>query len=298
MAQCPNCKQKLRLTDISQNCPHCGVNMRFFGYDTRFYHDAKEAELSNARVHVFVRTMKAALVGSRLAQLRLAAAFLPAISLLAPIARASVNFPFMQARADLGILGAVWAVKDGIINSYPALLGTATERSVVMPFTVAAGGFLLAALAAVGILLTTLLSFCSVRRSARANCVFGVLGTAAVLIAVVLSAVTGASANVPGWVIDCAVSFGWAIQIPVFLLVFAVNLAVLKKGLPPELDEGMAQRIEIAQKVRSGEVKLDDLPQPIVETETTRKIRAEIEKARAQYREKLQELEAAADEKA
>ena len=298
MAQCPNCKQKLRLTDVSQNCPHCGVNMRFFGYDTRFEHDAKEAELSNARTHYFVRTMKAALIGSRLAQLRLAVTFLPALALLAPIARASVDFPFMQTKADLGILGVAAAVKGGIMNSYPALLGTVTERAVVSAFTAAAGGFALAALAAVGVLLTTLLSFCSVRRSARANCVFSLIGAVGVLIGVVFSVLTANLGTAPGCVIDCALSFGWALHILAFFSAFAVNLEVLKIGLEPELDEGMAERVEISNRVRRGEISLDELPRPIVETAATRKIREEIEKAKAQYREKLRETEVDTDEEA
>lgn len=292
MTQCPNCKQKLRLTDVSQNCPHCGVNMRFFGYDERFYHDAKEAELSNARVHVFVRTMKAALIGSRFAVIRLVASFLPAAALIAPIASAQINFPFMSSKADLGILGVVAAFQAGIINCYPALLSSVAERALVTSFTAAAVCFAVAALCGIGILLTTLLNFFSVKRAAKANCVFALLGTSAIVACAVLSAIT-ASRTFDGSLIGCSLSFGWTLQLPVYLALFAINLTVLKNGIPVELDEGMAERVEIAKKIRRGGVKLEDLPQPVVETAATRKIAEEIEKAREEYREKIHQKETA-----
>ena len=295
MAFCPNCNQKLRLTDVSQTCPHCGVNMRFFGYDERFYHDAKEAELSNARVHVFIRKMKAALIGSRLAVVRLVMAFLPAASLLTPVARAGVTFPFMSASSDFGILGLADGFQHGILHSFPALLSSVAEHSVIMLFAWALGCFLLAALCAAAMLLTTLLNFINMKRAARANCVFALFGAAAVAVCAVLSVLIGSRAAFTGCVVDCAISFGWVIQIPVYLAFFIVNRTVLKDGLPVELDEGMAERVEISKKVRRGELRLEDLPQPVVETAETRKIQEEIEKAREEFREKKQKKEAAAD---
>ena len=52
MANCPKCGHKLRLTDLSQFCPECGVNMRFVGFEENFYREAKYAELSQANVKV------------------------------------------------------------------------------------------------------------------------------------------------------------------------------------------------------------------------------------------------------
>ena len=47
----------------------------------------------------------------------------------------------------------------------------------------------------------------------------------------------------------------------------------------------MAERVEIAKRVTRGEVILCDLPQPIVETEETRKIREEIKKQKTEQKQ-------------
>ncbi len=64
-----------------------------------------------------------------------------------------------------------------------------------------------------------------------------------------------------------------------FAFVFVINLLLVKKGIPVEHAEGSLERAEIYKKYKRGEISLDDLPQPVVETEETRKIEAEIRKA-------------------
>ena len=64
MANCPKCGHKLRLTDLSQFCPACGVNMRFVNFEENFYREAKYAELAQAQVRVKFRRFKGAFIGS------------------------------------------------------------------------------------------------------------------------------------------------------------------------------------------------------------------------------------------
>ena len=79
MANCPKCGHKLKLTDLSQFCPACGVNMRFVGFEENFYREAKYAELSQANVKVKFNRFKAAFVGSKLTIVRLCFALLPVL---------------------------------------------------------------------------------------------------------------------------------------------------------------------------------------------------------------------------
>ena len=80
--------------------------------------------------------------------------------------------------------------------------------------------------------------------------------------------------------------FGLWIVIAAFADVFVVNLLLSVKGIPVEYDEGMEKRAEIYKKVKSGEIDIDTLPQPIVETAETRKIDEEIAKEEENYKQK------------
>ena len=56
-----------------------------------------------------------------------------------------------------------------------------------------------------------------------------------------------------------------------------------KNGLPIEFEEGDLERYEIRKKVIKGEIKLEDLPQPIVETAATREIDEQIKKEQMKF---------------
>ena len=75
---------------------------------------------------------------------------------------------------------------------------------------------------------------------------------------------------------------GLIITVLMFTAVFIVNLLLWKKGIHPVYDEGVVERVAIYKQVKAGKINIDDLPQPVIETETTRKIdeaiRAEEEK--------------------
>ena len=86
--------------------------------------------------------------------------------------------------------------------------------------------------------------------------------------------------------------FGLIVCILMFAAVFVVNLLLVKKGIPVEYDEGMVERAEIYKKVKAGEIDIDSLPQPIVETEETRKIDEEIAKEEAAFKKKHEKEDA------
>ena len=58
-----------------------------------------------------------------------------------------------------------------------------------------------------------------------------------------------------------------------FLAVYLVNSAMLKKGIEPEYKENDLKRRELLLQVRAGDVDLDTLPLPVFESEEEREIR-------------------------
>ena len=113
MAVCPRCQQKLGLFDWSQNCPHCGVNMRFYHFEETFYREAKMAELSAAKVSIKIKRLKGALIGGVLPVARLAVLLLPLLSVLIPVLHFRLILPFTDRTYALNGIGLYNAFSDG-----------------------------------------------------------------------------------------------------------------------------------------------------------------------------------------
>ena len=45
MAECPKCKEHLKMTDWKQHCPHCGANVVIYDIQERLMKDADIAEV-------------------------------------------------------------------------------------------------------------------------------------------------------------------------------------------------------------------------------------------------------------
>ncbi len=279
MAHCPNCKRKLKLTDISQNCPGCGVNMRFFGFEDRFRADAKRSELSMAKAQVLIRTLKAAFIGGKLPVIRLCTVFLPVLTLLLPGGEAWIPLPFGAERLHIyNLFASVAAGENPIGHSVlfvlPSMLGTQANGKAVGWLLGAALCFALTALCAVVVILITILAFINLRRSAKANCAVSAAG---ILLQLAQAGCT-LCCGVAGTPVNAKLSFGWVVVIAAFAVCFAVNLLIARRGIPVELDEGTEERVRIARQIRRKQIMLSDLPQPIVETAQTRLLREQIKK--------------------
>ena len=288
MADCPKCKQKIPFYHISQNCPHCGVNMRFYDFDKRFYHDAKEAELSNAKINVFIAKLKASLIGGTLPILRLCFLLLPIVALLVPFGNMTFSFPFGEDKIALSGLGLFTAFQSGYMDIVPALMKAsyngATFKALLFPI----GSYVLMVLCILLLVILTILCFASIEKMPKALCTFSVIGAATSVASVFLlkNLASKAAFFSEGIISSVTLSFGAVVAVLAFAAVFIVNFLIIQKGLSLEFKEGDLERIEIAKKVKSGEIKLDDLPHPIVETAETRAIDEEIARQQRTYREK------------
>lgn len=276
MSACPKCGKKLRLTDLSQHCPSCGVNMRFYNFEENFYTEAKLAELSMASVKIKLRNLKASFVGSKLTIARLCVMLLPLVSLLFPTANAVLTLPFHEESIGISALGIYNIFSSGTLNFILGMGGSAIAGEAFTALTYAIIAEAALAVLSVLILLFSLLGFLSIKNMQKFVCVFSALGFATTVPAFVLIKSFCNTANNAGGMISGSLSFGLIVTAIMMAVVFVVNFLLVKKGIPVEYDEGWLERAAIYKKVKSGEIKLDDLPQPVVETAETRAIEEEI----------------------
>ena len=284
MSNCPRCNYHLRLTDWKPNCPKCGVNLMFHGFEERFYEDAKLSELSLAGMRAKMKRFKASFAGGNTVKLRLFTCLLPLASLLLPLGRLSVKLPFAAQAWEAGILGVAKLVMgmSGTQNALPYLQAMMASEQAGRLFTL--GSVLLALTvlaAALGLLsaLTALFSFVSFKRMTVAAGVLASLGalTAAggFVVGVLLHSASNALGNAH---FSGALGFGAPLAFFAFGFVAAVNFLIAKKGMEVRYEEGDFERAQIYHQVKRGEIDLKDLPYPVVETEATRELEAEIQK--------------------
>lgn len=295
MANCPKCGKHLHIYNVSQFCPECGTNMNFYGFVDRFYREAKMSELSMANVHVKIRHIKAAYVGSKLAIARLCVCLLPAVAFLIPAGWFSFCIPFVNMRYDFSGLGIFNMFSAGGLDYIMGMMNSSFAGAEFKALLIALGAYALAALMAVLVLLMSLLCLISYKNMQKIISVVSAIGIVDALAAWILYGrfVKGLNSGL----IEGGNGIGILAVIVMFAVVFIINFLLWKKGIPVEYDEGMLERTEIYKKVKKGEINIDDLPQPVIETEETRKIEEEIQKEEMKKRQKTDTEEAAVNGK-
>ena len=106
-ATCPKCGGKLRLIDWKPNCPHCGVNMVYYGMEERLLLDADKAEAEHARFQPKIDRLKAAFVGSPLAIVRIVCSLLPIAGLFLPLAKFAFQAPYAAFDGSINMISIV-----------------------------------------------------------------------------------------------------------------------------------------------------------------------------------------------
>lgn len=278
MAKCPKCGKKLHLYNVSQFCPECKTNLRFYNFEENFFKEAKLAELSQAGIHVKVRRLKAAFIGSPLAIARLIVMLLPVVGLLIPAGSVALSMPFRGADFAISGLGIYTIFTGDEFNYIMSMLGSEFAGDDFSALFIALVAYASMAIFAVFVLLTSILCFISYKNMQKITAVIAGLGIAdCIAAAVIIGRFVKGTVFTP--VLSATNGIGCYITALLFAVVLAVNLILSIKGIPVEYAEGMLERSEIYKKVKAGEVNIDDLPQPVVETEATRAIEEEIAKA-------------------
>ena len=286
MAHCPKCGKKLKLTDISQFCPGCGVNMRFVNFEENFYKEAKIAELSQANMHLKVRHLKAAFKGSKLAVARLIVMILPIAALLVPAGRFVLTIPFLKdASYDFSALGIYNMFTNNVLDYVLKMTSSVLDPAAFGALRTALFAYAAVAVFGVLVLLTSILCFISYKNMQKVTAGVACAGILASIVTMILISGFAKKAQ-NSLLLEGKSGWGLLVAIAMFGVVLAVNILLSIKGIPVEYDEGMEERAAIYKKVKAGEVDIDSLPQPVVETAETRKIDEEIAKEEANYQKK------------
>lgn len=288
MANCPKCGKKLHIYNVSQYCPECGTNMRFYGYTENFFKEAKLAELTQAGIHIKIRRLKAAFIGSKLTIARLATMLLPVIALLVPAGSFSMNLPYDSADFQISGLGLYNMFSGGDLNYFMNMKNSEIGGAAFSALTNALILYVSVALLAVFVLVSCILCFISYKNMQKITSVLACLGIIDTVIAMVFIKNFVTKANACPFMSAKFIP-GLLVATVCFAAVLVVNLLLSIKGIPVEYDEGMEERTAIYKKVKSGEISIDDLPQPVVQTEATRKIDEEIAKEAENIRKTKEE---------
>ncbi len=107
MAVCPKCGYKLKITDWRPECPSCGVNLVYYGMEDRLREEADKAELEHAKLQPIIDRIKASLIGTTLAKVRILFLLLPVLAMFLPMGKVIFNLPFMAESKILNIITAV-----------------------------------------------------------------------------------------------------------------------------------------------------------------------------------------------
>jgi len=195
-----------------------------------------------------------------------------------------LTLPFESKNIAMNILGIYRVFTDGTFGFASAMTTSSADGRAFVNLKNLLFAHAAVAVTALLALIFTLLCFLSVKKMAALLCATACLGAGASLAAAVLAASVFAAArssNSP--LLGGGLSFGLFVSIAAFAGLFLVNFPIARSGLPVEFEEGALERVEIARRVKRGEISLDDLPQPIVETAETRAIDEEILKEQERF---------------
>ena len=273
MANCPHCARKLRLFDWRPQCPGCGVNLMFYGFEKRFYEDAKLSELSMAAARARLKRFKASFNGSLPAKLRAFTCFLPLAALLLPMGVLRADMPFAEKQWSAGLLGLLGMVMRGFGELPWLRLMLGSEQAVLFR-----PGLALLAAAALTLVLGLLVLVCSLfcfLSMKHMPLVAGILS--------VLGALFSAGGFAAGLLLQRSadsiffsggLGYGAPLAFVLFCWTASLNFLIHKRGIPVAYEEGEFERAQIFKKVKAGGITPGELPFPVVETEKTRELEA------------------------
>ena len=271
---CPKCGGEIPFYDIRPNCKHCGVNIWYFSQKTLLIRDAKRTELEGAAARMVIARIKAAFIGSKTAIARLVITLGAIAVLLLPLGTVRLIAPFYDKSLSAGLLGVIMGLIHGELLKLPMYLKSAMFAKYTTAFLLPEGVLAVMVLLGLIIFCFYLFSFLRlekmtkvVKNAALTGAVVALLGQIAVLVMDYVRPLpaTPAAEFHAGW-------GGFAIAAVWFALYF-VNRLMLAKGIEPAYRENDIKRRELLHKVRDGDVDLDSLSLPVMESPEERETR-------------------------
>ena len=141
MAECPKCKEHLRLVDWKPNCPHCGANIVVYDLQERLMQEADAAEVQYYHFQKKVDRLKASFIGSKLSIVRIFTSLIPIAALFLPIVKINLSAPFEPYSGNMGVLD-IYNLFDKLdIGAF--LTASEMNSAAGLMFTLSVAGLLL-----------------------------------------------------------------------------------------------------------------------------------------------------------
>lgn len=264
--KCPKCGVEINRFDLAPNCKKCGVHIMYYTQEEDLSRDAKRTELEFASARHLVERVKAAYIKGRIPIIRLIAGPLAIATLLLPQFNISLSFPWWNYEISVGALGIYNIISDSFWKILPDLgrLGVADAL-----YGITAASFILLLVTALIMLLCAVFyftAFLNIKKTAKISCILSSLAILTSLANAVLSII---AVNVSGGIqfLTLKPMFGGLLSVFVTGIYLATNIILAVSPPEIQLKEADRRRIEIKERLKKGEITLDELPLPIIEEE-------------------------------
>ena len=270
--KCPKCGGEIPLFDLRPNCKHCGINIMYYTQHEGLVRDAKRTELESAVARMVVARIKAAFIGGKLQIMRMIAVIGAVCVLMIPFIGVHYTVPFFDKKLSIGLIGLIQSFGDGMLLKQIDFIKSAVFSKFAFSEAIILLLFVIILLIDLLIFGAYCIGFINLTKSTKFMKNISLAG--AVISAATQIAVIVLKATVHGnkyAVIN--VGFGALAAFALFVIMYILNNALLKKGIEPTYREYDPKRKELLKKVRAGEVDLDSLTLPVFESEEEREER-------------------------
>ena len=264
--KCPKCGGEIPFYDLRANCKHCGVNIFYYSQDALLMEDAKRTELESASARMVIARIKTTFIGGGLQITRMIFTLIVIAALLLPIGGVKFNLPFYEGGISVGLIGVIQGFQNGILMQIPNLLQSTLFSKQTLTVVVYAALWLVLLVLDLVLFVFYLLSFLNLDKSTRHMRNLSLVASVLALIAQIGSVVVYVLTP-DNELAKVTIGFGGIAVCVLFLVVFILNKALLKKGQDPHYREYDPRRKELLKQYRKGELDLSTLPLPIFESE-------------------------------
>lgn len=136
MAECPKCKEHLKMTDWKQHCPHCGANVVIYDIQERLMKDADIAEVQYYHFQKKIDRLKASFVGSRLAVIRIFTSLIPILAIVVPFFKCEFKAPFAEFNGFFSLFSLLDIIENLNFDNILGLLNTDDGKTPLILFAV------------------------------------------------------------------------------------------------------------------------------------------------------------------
>ena len=288
---CPKCGGEIPFYDIRPNCRHCGINIWYFTQKRDLVRDAKRTELEAAAARLVIARIKTAFIGSKTAIARMVITLAAIAVLMLPFGSVKLTAPFYERSLSAGLIGVIMEIIDGTLLKLPTYLKSTMFANHTKAFLLPEGVLAVMVLLAGLIFALYLFSFLrlepmtkAVKNLALAGALIALGGQIAVLVMDYVKPLppTPAADFRAGW-------GGFAVA-AVWFALYYVNRMMLLAGIEPAYRENDIKRRDLLHKVRGGEVDLDNLSLPVMESPEERETRMNALKEALKAEEEGKEL--------